>query len=221
MATEIRHEDTTMEKCNLLIIGRSGNGLKSVMNSILQSPNNMFQRIDCTSIGDPDEGVTEGQYLDEKRKYYSQKCKQLKNVNAIVFVMKYGDVEDTEDKVNDRRRVHSDEQNKLPESCIDQEGPSGQKSEEQLSKDRQDAFMTWCRSQTGDIDKLFQEVKYRCVLFDNKTKDGTRSRSQVEWFNLVKNETLDRIGTLKIQKITGSNNMFRHWKLFDCLGGKK
>ncbi|CAL1546306.1 unnamed protein product [Lymnaea stagnalis] len=41
-------------------------------------------------------------------------------------------------------------------------------------------FEDWCQEQTGDIKTLFEEVGYRCVLFDNKSRDEKKQNLQRE-----------------------------------------
>ncbi|CAL1542398.1 unnamed protein product, partial [Lymnaea stagnalis] len=44
-------------------------------------------------------------------------------------------------------------------------------------------FEEWCREQVGEIGDIFKECNFRCVLFNNRTKDETKLKSQVE--NLI------------------------------------
>ncbi|BFZ22171.1 hypothetical protein BsWGS_25210 [Bradybaena similaris] len=39
-------------------------------------------------------------------------------------------------------------------------------------------FEGWCREQTGEVKSLFEECGFRCVLFDNKTKDAKKKEAQ-------------------------------------------
>ncbi|CAL1542402.1 unnamed protein product [Lymnaea stagnalis] len=41
-------------------------------------------------------------------------------------------------------------------------------------------FEDWCRAQEGEIGDIFKECSFRCVLFNNRTKEETKREAQLE-----------------------------------------
>ncbi|XP_059146638.1 uncharacterized protein LOC131934594 [Physella acuta] len=73
-------------------------------------------------------------------------------------------------------------------------------------------FEEWCRNQTGEMASIFRECEFRCVLFNNKTKDeGTKHKQVEKLLSFMKVE-------LKISKDDFlSTDKNRMQKLIDCV----
>ncbi|KAH9524164.1 Immune-associated nucleotide-binding protein 10 [Bulinus truncatus] len=97
--------------------------------------------------------------------------------NAIVYVMKYGVrfTNQEKDAVKEVRCMFGDDVFNRHVIIIMTYGDLFDLDTEEDDR----TFEDWCEQQTGDIHKLFEEVDYRIVLFDNKTKDQEKLRSQL------------------------------------------
>ena len=49
----------------------------------------------------------------------------------------------------------------------------------QEMQDEGKTFRKWCRTESGFLKELFEECNYRCVLFDNKTRDQKQRKGQL------------------------------------------
>ncbi|XP_055869725.1 GTPase IMAP family member 9-like [Biomphalaria glabrata] len=49
-----------------------------------------------------------------------------------------------------------------------------------LYKHETESFITWCRSQKGNIQNVLAECNYRCLLFNNKTEDVRNQDAQLK-----------------------------------------
>ncbi|KAK0046793.1 GTPase IMAP family member 4 [Biomphalaria pfeifferi] len=58
-----------------------------------------------------------------------------------------------------------------------------------LYKHESEIFITWCRGQKGNIQNFLAECNYRCVLFNNKTKDVMNQDKQLEELLKLATET--------------------------------
>ncbi|CAL1546308.1 unnamed protein product [Lymnaea stagnalis] len=71
--------------------------------------------------------------------------------------------------------------------------------------DSQITFDDWCREQTGDIKSLFEEVQYRCVIFDNKSVNIELQNRQRSTLSTLINRVKERnVGRYKIDGSAGA-----------------
>uniref|UniRef100_A0A2C9L0P3 AIG1-type G domain-containing protein n=1 Tax=Biomphalaria glabrata TaxID=6526 RepID=A0A2C9L0P3_BIOGL len=162
---------------DLIIIGRSGNGLTSVEQSIHED--NEYRVIDCKGIGDAGQDIT----LLERRQHYFNLRDQLRQIHAILFIMKYGIrfTQQEKDAVSVVKSTFGENVFKAKVVIVFSYGDLFRQDMTEAT-DLDECFMTWCRDQFGDIKTVFEEADYRCVLFDNKTRDIDRKTKQ--WLQL-------------------------------------
>ncbi|XP_059140853.1 GTPase IMAP family member 7-like [Physella acuta] len=167
----------------LLVVGRTGNGKSSTINSILQkqvttrgdeisvNTNGDLTLIDGSGIGDTGDDmiVTPRDLID------SIKEKMAQGFTALLFMLKYG-VRFTQQEKNAVKTVKSI----FGEDVFRNWGiivmTHGDNFELDQDEDYCQSFQDWCQDQRGDIQNLFQECSGRCVLFNNKRPDDTQNQ---------------------------------------------
>ncbi|KAK6961799.1 protein AIG1, partial [Biomphalaria glabrata] len=138
--------------------------------------------VECPDVGDT--GADLQKDMDTVKKNTGMLVQELSSkyggIVALVFVLKYGVrfTKQEKDAVSVVKSVFGDsvfrDRGIIAFSCGDLfDLDCGD------TLDNTERFMDWCREQTGDIEKLFQEVNYRCVLFDNKSEDVTENKKLV------------------------------------------
>ncbi|CAL1534698.1 unnamed protein product [Lymnaea stagnalis] len=193
MMAEVQGEDMR----TLLLVGRSGNGKSSVGNSIIgekkfeirskhqfgeQLKKQVFTNagvkvVDCTGIGDTgSDMVCNVHSVLQSAREVVENC--VRGFDALIFVMKYGVrfTKQEKDAVQMVKSIFGENVFRdwgiLVFSCGDQFDLD--------TKDDDIKFEVWCKEQTGDVKRLFEEVDYRCVVFDNKSYVTFKQRKQRE-----------------------------------------
>ncbi|KAK6961801.1 AIG protein [Biomphalaria glabrata] len=157
----------------VLFLGRSGNGITSCVQTIEKINDTGLVVKECPDVGDNDQDLKKDkdEVLQDTANLIQDLDLKYGGTNALVFVLKYGVrfTKQEKDAVAVVKSVFGD-------SVFSDRGIIAFTYGDLFDLDCGDTldnterFMDWCREQTGDIEKLFQEVNYRCVLFDNKTK---------------------------------------------------
>uniref|UniRef100_A0A2C9L3X7 AIG1-type G domain-containing protein n=1 Tax=Biomphalaria glabrata TaxID=6526 RepID=A0A2C9L3X7_BIOGL len=167
----------------VLFVGRSGNGITSCVQTIEKINDTGLVVKECPDVGDNDQDLKKdkNEVLQDTANLIQELDLKYCGTNALVFVLKYG-VRYTKQEKNavavvkylfgdsvfrDRGIIAFTYGDLFDLDCGD-------------TLDNTERFMDWCREQPGDIEKLFQEVNYRCVLFDNKTKTKEQNYKQVK-----------------------------------------
>uniref|UniRef100_A0A2C9LSA0 AIG1-type G domain-containing protein n=1 Tax=Biomphalaria glabrata TaxID=6526 RepID=A0A2C9LSA0_BIOGL len=178
----------------ILIVGRSGNGKRSIGNSLLgekmftigtqeYSLEPVIQEKDdlkvivCPFIGDTGDDI---KYTIEE--IYEATMKILYNlvrigtpgIDAIIFALKYG-VRFTNQEKEAVKRVREI----FGSTVFSDVGIIAFSYGDLFNQDNNNQitqFAEWCLQQSGEVKELFEEAKYRCVLFNNKEK----SKEQLE-----------------------------------------
>uniref|UniRef100_A0A2C9LLC1 AIG1-type G domain-containing protein n=1 Tax=Biomphalaria glabrata TaxID=6526 RepID=A0A2C9LLC1_BIOGL len=188
---------------NLLLLGTTGNGISSVGNAILGKPrfpvssnskssaaevaldsrdfdNCTVRVIDVPGIDTDNSSVDDfnqfQRYVDEA----FRKCKD--GFNAVVLVLKYGNRFSSQDSHTVKLVTGTLGNSVLQKNiiCVFSYGDMYQEDEIITFKD-------WCYRQVGDLKDVFKKCQYRCVLFNNKTKDENKVIEQFEnLFSLTK-----------------------------------
>ncbi|KAK0050038.1 AIG protein [Biomphalaria pfeifferi] len=172
----IQKDDNDNSK-DLIIIGRSGNGLTSLEQSIHEDKE--YRVIDSKGIGDEGQAIT----LPERRQHYINLLHQRRQIHAILFVMKYGIrfTQQEKDAVSVVKLTFGENVFKAKVVIVFTYGDLFRQDMTETA-DLDERFMIWCRDQFGDIKTVLEEADYRCVLFDNKTRDIERKTKQ--WLQL-------------------------------------
>ncbi|XP_059152060.1 uncharacterized protein LOC131938159 [Physella acuta] len=178
-----------------LLTGRTGNGKSSTGNFFLSglyflphsslSDDTRILRysatvtgraitvIDGTGIGDIGEDLAcSAEDLLEN----TREALQDGGFDVLVFVLKYG-VRFTKQEKDAVQRV----KDMFGEDVFKTRGVIVMTYGDNFQLDNEDEnveFVDWCRRQTGEVENLFEEVQYRIVLVNNKTKDKTATREE-------------------------------------------
>ncbi|KAK6961715.1 GIMAP protein [Biomphalaria glabrata] len=218
---------SSKEQKIIIIVGRSGNGRRSIGNSILGEPlfptgtqyyslkpvireKDDFKVIVCPFIGDTgdDSSYKIGDIHEATMKMLNHLFGTWSSgIDAIVFVLKYGVRFHKQEKDAVKRVKEIFGQNVFRDFGIiafsygdlfDQDN-TGEKT-----------FAEWCLQQSGEVKELFEEARYRCVLFNNKEKSKEQleiqrnnlwhylSNSEKIYTNIV--EEIENIELVKEQK---------------------
>ncbi|KAH9524109.1 hypothetical protein Btru_048153 [Bulinus truncatus] len=189
-----------METCNILVIGRSGNGKSSVAYSLMDPSDNIRETrpilsnteircsiftaekenlkiIDCTGIADSDEDLQmDISSVSKLVRDIVNTCDPTGGVAAIVFVLKYG-VRYTKQEKDAVERVKEIFGQNVFDDLVVIAFSYGDLFNFDVENERY-SFEDWCLDQAGDIKDLFKEVHNRCVLIDNKTRDKHKRNEQ-------------------------------------------
>ncbi|KAK6961800.1 AIG protein [Biomphalaria glabrata] len=180
-------------KTVILFLGRSGNGKTSCVQTLNDKVNTDLLLVECPDVEDTEEELQKDMdtLLKDTEKLVQYLSSKYGGIVALVFVLKYGVrfTKQEKDAVAVVKYLFGDsvfsDRGIIAFSCGDvfdlDYGDTPGKAER---------FMDWCREQKGDIEKLFQEVNYRCVLLDNKTKTKEQNYKQVKLIS----EFVDSIG---------------------------
>uniref|UniRef100_A0A0B7A0L8 AIG1-type G domain-containing protein n=1 Tax=Arion vulgaris TaxID=1028688 RepID=A0A0B7A0L8_9EUPU len=181
---------------NLLIVGRDGNGKSSTANSILGEkfflPNSSgtsgLVDIKTSPVNDRQVILTkicglEYPSLDfpvdiEKTFYDIDKALNSISFAAVIVVLKYG-VRFTKQEQDAILMIKST----FGFDVIKKHGVIVLTYGDSFKLDMEEndlTFEDWCRGQSGQVRELFDECGYRCVLFNNRTKDGSILNDQQE-----------------------------------------
>ncbi|KAK0040739.1 AIG protein, partial [Biomphalaria pfeifferi] len=170
-------------KTVILFLGRSGNGKTSCVQTLNDKVNTDLLLVECPDVGDTEGDLQKDMdtLLKDTEKLVQYLSSKYGGIVALVFVLKYGVrfTKQEKDAVSVVKSVFGDsvfrDRGIIAFSCGDvfdlDYGDTPDKAER---------FMDWCREQKGDLEKLFQEVNYRCVLLNNKTKTKEQNYSQVK-----------------------------------------
>ncbi|CAG5124451.1 unnamed protein product, partial [Candidula unifasciata] len=195
----------------VLLLGSSGNGKSSIGNSILgkdvfrtsssvKSPTPCIA-MDSAQVGDQTVQVVDGPSILDAKDADEDFIEQIviameKSLtlcdyafSAIVIVLRFG-VRFTKQEVNTIKLVKS----VLGENVIKDYGicaiSYGDNFEHAVEEAREDGqlltFEGWCREQSGEVKALFEECNFRCVLFNNRTKDeNTKNAQRLAFLKMV------------------------------------
>ncbi|KAI8776255.1 AIG protein [Biomphalaria glabrata] len=184
-----------MNQLNFLLIGTSGNGISSLGNTLLgqkyfKTSNNLLStdciavkgvshREDCiiTVVDIP--GIdTDNKNIDALKSFKALIQEALRlcedGFTAIVFVLQFCS-RYTRQEQETLKLIKAT----LGESVITKSTICAF-THGDLYKHESESFETWCRSQKGNIQNFLTECNYRCLLFDNKTKDDLDQQKQLQ-----------------------------------------
>ncbi|KAH9492488.1 hypothetical protein Btru_025961 [Bulinus truncatus] len=174
-------ETSTMTTMRIILVGRDGNGKSSSVTSItkVKRQHRSIMAEKSNGVGDTREDLTISiETVEKNMETIMNSCSVLGGFNAIVFVLKYG-VRFTQQEKDAVAAVRS----MLGDDVFLNYGIIMMTYGDLFDMDHEDgcrSFMDWCKYQTGDIQSLFEEVNYRIVLFDNKTKDISKLDQQYD-----------------------------------------
>ncbi|KAK0046798.1 AIG protein, partial [Biomphalaria pfeifferi] len=184
-----------MKQFNFLLIGTSGNGISSLGNTLLgqkyfKTSNNLqssdyiavkgvSQREDCiiTVVDIP--GIdTDNKNIDALKSFKALIQEALRlcedGFKAIVLVLQFCGRYTRQEQETLKLIKATLGESVITKStiCVFTHGD--------LYKHESESFETWCRSQKGNIQNFLTECNYRCLLFDNKTKDEIDQQKQLK-----------------------------------------
>ncbi|CAL1534692.1 unnamed protein product, partial [Lymnaea stagnalis] len=184
--------------CTLLLVGRSRNGRSSVINSILGQKmlfktrvpsevtrltneihnNDEYVVVDGLGIGDKgaempgdiQEGLITRKF--DNRPTLLHRC----GFDALIFVLKYSFrfTKQEKDAVQMVKSIFGENVFRDWGILVFSYGDCYEYDYQESNK----TFKDVCMKKRGDIKALFEEVSYRCVLFNNKTKDRDKLEQQ-------------------------------------------
>ncbi|XP_059152019.1 uncharacterized protein LOC131938133 [Physella acuta] len=176
----------------LFLVGRTGNGKSSTGNSIIPgkpfplTSNTMIKHsgvlnginvevVDGTGIGDVAEdlnGDMKTLVLDVESMFYN---KLSQSFTALVLVLRFG-ARFTNPLKESMRIIKSMFGEDIFRKC----GIILMTCGDNYNKEENVSFDVWIHNQSGDIKTLMEECDYRCVLFNNKTRNNSKVRKQVD-----------------------------------------
>ncbi|XP_059152014.1 uncharacterized protein LOC131938129 [Physella acuta] len=176
----------------LLLVGRTGNGTSSTGNSIIPgkpfplTSNTMIKHsgvvnginvevVDGTGIGDVAEdlnGDMKTLVLDVESMFNN---KLSRSFTALVLVLKLG-TRFTNQEKESVRIVKSIFGEDVFRKC----GIILMTYGDNYINEESGSFDVWIRNQSGNFRTLLEECEFRCVMFNNKTRDEDKVREQVD-----------------------------------------
>ncbi|KAH9524073.1 hypothetical protein Btru_048049 [Bulinus truncatus] len=85
--------------------------------------------------------------------------------------------------------------------------------DDQQGQDSPVSFHDWCKEQEGEIKKLFEECKYRCLLFNNKTQDEKKRQFQVEKLFVLRDQLPKTFSRDDFETSKGERDIFEQKNL--------
>ncbi|KAH9524097.1 hypothetical protein Btru_048122 [Bulinus truncatus] len=159
----------------ILLVGRSGNGKTSTINSIrsVTSNDRTIIAVECPGVGDTGEDRKED--IDTVINNVEREIKDC-SVRAIVLVLKYGVrfTKQEKDAAEDVRKIFGGAALHKYGILVLTYGDLFDVNSGQTGQ----TFEAWYAEQQGEIKLLFEEVNNRVVLFNNKTKDPEQLNQQ-------------------------------------------
>uniref|UniRef100_A0A2C9KTU2 AIG1-type G domain-containing protein n=1 Tax=Biomphalaria glabrata TaxID=6526 RepID=A0A2C9KTU2_BIOGL len=156
----------TSKRTTLLLIGREGNGKTSCIQTLGKFQGSQINVIECVGVGETGSDLIDDVHVLLKNvETIIKSCdEEHGGIDAFGFVLKYGVRFTQQEKhaVQVARLIFGQDIFKKWGLII---FTYGDLFECHVT------FAEWCQEQSGDIQRLFQEVDYKCVLLDNKTND--------------------------------------------------
>ncbi|KAK0050037.1 protein AIG1 [Biomphalaria pfeifferi] len=154
----------------ILLVGREGNGKRSVVKSLksISDEYNDIEAISTQGVGDC-KGDRQENILAVINRVQATIQNTAEGFDAIVLVLKYGVrfTKQEKDAVEMVKLMFGDHVFRSHVAIIMTYGDLFETDSDEDGT----SFESWCREQTGDIQRLFDEVNHRIVLMDNKSRE--------------------------------------------------